>query len=599
MGLIRLLLLLFLWGNLFAEGNVTTVHKGKDGNASEIIQLSKTIHVKGTEIFDKSDIYDAVSADHPSIFQFWKEDKATIKGKLVPTIPQALRSFFDSEGYYDAEYEINESDSDINITIEEGEPVRIADINISSDFDISEIAVFKKGEVFKAKDFIAVKSNIVESLLKEGYCSYELDSKAYVDLEKHTVDLYFLLNKGGVCTFGNVTVKGLKTIDPEIVKSRVRAEKGSRFSTEAVQNTSAAIYDLHSFDSVLINVDRKFYNVVPVDITVQEMKDPYHVEVGAGYDTYVGARVHGKFVKHNFLGNAQQLSLKASWSQLEQLAILDFYKPVFANFYDFNVDLGSSLGYSNLEFDGFRETKVFMKAFLKHESDRLKLIAGMTFEVIDISELDDGTKLLPDYAYDTFLLAYPYIDITYDARDSKLNPKQGYYLSAYTEYGIPTDTDSSLYLKTELEARGIYTFSNLTMALVGKIGSVDIMDDSYRGIPESKKFFGGGAYSNRAYGYRELGVIVSPTEDLINGALSMANLSFEMDYPVWGDLYAAAFTDNTMLTDKSYDFSGEIITSAGIGVRYMTPVGPFKLDVGFNVHEPSQYGISFQIGQSF
>jgi translocation and assembly module TamA len=236
---------------------------------------------------------------------------------------------------------------------------------------------------------------------------------------------------------------------------------------------------------------------------------------------------------------------------------------------------------------------------LKHESDKLRLIGGFAFEVIDISELDDGSPLLPPYAYDTFLLAYPYLDLTYDNRDSKLNPKFGYYLSAYIEYGIPTDSDSSLYLKSELEARGIYTVSNLTMAVVGKIGAIDIADESYRGIPESKKFFAGGAYSNRAYGYRELGVIVSPTEDLINGALSMANLSLEFDYPVWGDLYAAAFTDNTMLTDESYDYSGDIITSAGVGIRYMTPVGPFKLDVGFNVSDPAQYGISFQIGQSF
>jgi translocation and assembly module TamA len=81
--------------------------------------------------------------------------------------------------------------------------------------------------------------------------------------------------------------------------------------------------------------------------------------------------------------------------------------------------------------------------------------------------------------------------------------------------------------------------------------------------------------------------------------MSMANLSLELDYPVWGDLSAAVFTDNTMLTEDSYDFSGEIITSAGVGVRYMTPVGPFKLDVGMNVEDPEQYGISFQIGQSF
>jgi translocation and assembly module TamA len=287
------------------------------------------------------------------------------------------------------------------------------------------------------------------------------------------------------------------------------------------------------------------------------------------------------------------------WSRHEQLGIVDFYKPLLFRACGYDADFGTSVGYSNLEFDGFREKKAFLNGFLKHESEKLQLTAGLTFERIEIEELDSGVPLLPPYAYDTFLLAYPYLDLTYDARDSKLNAKYGYYLSAYVEYGIPTDSDSSLYLKTELEARGIYTVSNLTMALVGKIGSIDIADDSCHGIPESKKFFGGGAYSNRAYGFRELGVIVSPTEDLVNGALSMANLSLEFDYPVWGALYAAAFTDNTMLTDESYDFSGEIITSAGVGVRYMTPVGPFKLDVGFNVHDPAQYGISFQIGQSF
>ena len=124
-------------------------------------------------------------------------------------------------------------------------------------------------------------------------------------------------------------------------------------------------------------------------------------------------------------------------------------------------------------------------------------------------------------------------------------------------------------------------------------------DETGNGLPESKYFFGGGSYSNRAYGYREIGLITSPTEDTIYGASSMANLSLEADYPVWGDLYGAVFNDNTMLTDMAYNFKGEIISSAGVGVRYMTPIGPLKLDVGFNVHDPSIYGISFQIGQSF
>jgi len=565
----------------------------------EIILPTHEIIVEGEEVFSKSDILDAVSAEHKSFFQFWKDDKATIKDKLIPTLEQALRAYFDSEGYYDAQFKVKVFKDTVKVTVTENEPVKVADINISSDYDIAELLTLEKGEVFKAKKFIASKGDIVSALLKDGYCSYELDTKAYVDLDKHSVDLRYLVKKGGVCTFGNVTIKGLKTIDPEIVKSRVRAKEGERFSTELVQNTSTAIYALQSFDSVLIGVDRKFYNVVPVDILVKEMEKPYHLEAGAGFDTYVGARVHGKIVKHNFMGNAQQLSLRAAWSQQEQLAIVDFYRPVLFSIADFDIDIGASGGYSSLDFEGFHEAKAFAKVYLKHESGRFKLITGMAYEAIEISRLEDNISILPDEAYNTFLLAYPYIDISYDGRDSKLNPKYGYYLGAYLETGIPTDDQSSLYLKAEIEARAIYTISDLTMAVVGKMGSISMKDDTYGGIPESKKFFGGGAYSNRAYGFRELGVITSPTTFEAYGAMSMANLSLEFDYPVWGDLYAAAFTDNTMLTEGSYDYTGEIITSAGVGVRYMTPVGPFKLDVGMNVEDTSQYGISFQIGQSF
>ncbi|MDQ7046641.1 MAG: BamA/TamA family outer membrane protein [Sulfurovum sp.] len=191
---------------------------------------------------------------------------------------------------------------------------------------------------------------------------------------------------------------------------------------------------------------------------------------------------------------------------------------------------------------------------------------------------------------------YPYVDFVYDARDSKLNPKYGYYISAYLETGF-SDEASSVYYKALLEGRFIHTVGNLTLAAVGKAGVVD--EEVSESLPESKYFFAGGAFSNRAYGFRELGVILSSTEDSIYGASTWANLTLEADYPIWGDLYGAVFTDNTMLTEDSYDFTGEIISSAGVGVRYMTPIGPFKLDVGMNVADTSQYGISFQIGQSF
>jgi len=571
-----------------------------EDNSTKVVLRVHKIHFTGEKVFSQSDLLDAVSAEHKSFYQFWKEDTATIKDKLLPTLRETLRQYFDAEGYYDAVFNIEQNRTDVTVKIVENQPILVNDINISSDYNISDFILFHKGEIFRTETFIQVKSSIVQEMLKKGYCSYDLNAKAYVDLEKHRVDMKFMLKKGGICTFGNITVYGTETIRDDIIKSRVRAKEGEVFNLELVKDTYDALYGLHAFDSVLVNVERKFYNVVPVDIQVSEMQKPYHFEIGAGYDSYVGARVHTKMIKHNFYGNAQQLQLDLSWSKEEQVAILNFFKPVVWSPYGFYLDLGVKGGYSNLGYDGYYEKKLFFRTYFSHVAERFDIKFGMALEAIEITQRDDGQPLLPEYAYNLFLLTYPYLDIIYDGRDSKLNPKEGYYFRGYAEWGIPSDSETSAYQKYLFEGRGIYTVSDLTMAMVGKVGVIEIGEESNnRGIPESKKFYAGGMYSNRAYGFREIGVITSPTTDLVNGAKTWLNLMVEADYPIWGELYGAVFSDNTMLTEESMDFHGDIISSAGVGMRYMTPVGPLKLDVGFNVDDPSIYGIQFQIGQSF
>ena len=565
------------------------------------VNLTKyPISFKGQKYFDKSVLEDALSVDNKSFYEVWKKDNPLIKEKLLPSLVETLKSFYTSEGFYDISIQMKVSNKRVKVMIEENEPVKVQSISIESDYNISSSIALKKGDIFRAKAFIGSKNKIIESLLKEGYCSYDLDTKAYVDLEKHSVDLKYVLSKGGICTFGKLTLTGLETVESDVVASRVSALEGKRFSTKLVQETSNNLYGLKAFDSVLINVDRKIYNVIPVDIHFKEIEKPYHLEAGAGYDTFLGPRVHAELTKYNFFGNAQKQQLKVSWSKREQLLILSYFKPTLFTLYGYTVDFAANIGYSNLEFDGFREEKGFARVYMQYQDTKLRLKAGMAIENININEsntVDTEALLTQAVNEGLFLLTYPYIDVVYDARDSKLNPKYGYYLAGYTEVGLSRDEDATVYMKTQLEARLIHTFSDLTLALVGKAAVLD--DESGKGLPESKYFFGGGAYSNRAYGFREIGVISSSTSDTIYGASSMINLSFEADYPVWGDLYGAVFTDNTMLTEEAYDFKGEIISSVGLGVRYMTPIGPFKLDVGFNVNKPSLYGISFQVGQSF
>ena len=163
--------------------------------AEEIELPTHEIYFSGQKHFDEADLQDALGVKMPSFFQFWKDDTPRIKDKLLPSLAPSLKSFYESEGFYDANFKIRETNTTVFVTINENEPVRVNDINISSDYNISSLITMTKGDIFRAETFISVKSKIIAQLLKDGYCSYDLDSKAYVDLELHTVDLQYKLLK--------------------------------------------------------------------------------------------------------------------------------------------------------------------------------------------------------------------------------------------------------------------------------------------------------------------------------------------------------------------------------------------------------------------
>jgi translocation and assembly module TamA len=598
----KILIVFLLLGSIsWADSNETEKRDYSLFSFADEVKLpSHRIHIKfiGKHGLDKSDLQNALGVDVKNKFQFWKKYDPTIKDKLIPTLSDSLRSYLDSEGYYDATFRIETTKTDVTITIDEDEPVRIHDINISSDYDLSKLVNFEKGEVFAASKFIRIKGQIIEEMMKQGYCSYDLDSKAYVDLDKKEVELKYNLKKGGICTFGKISIGGSGSVDDKVIISRVRAREGKRFSTERIQESYDALYALDAFDGVAVRYDRKFYNVVPIDINVTDISKPWSVLGGVGFDTNVGARVQADILRKNFMGNAKKLRIRLQYSKIEQLAEVSLFTPALFGYDNYYIDLFGKIGYSNLEYTGFMEKKSYLTGYFAYTNERLELNLGFALENIDISLLDDydEDKLTQAISTGSFLLAYPYFHFVYDGRDSKLNPKYGFYIAGDVEYGLPYSEDASAYIKYMLEGRAIYTFGEMTLAAVAKAGIVDELQNQ---LPESKLFFAGGAYSNRAYGYKRVGVIFTPTRYGIDGASTMANLSLEADYPVIGDIYGAVFTDNTMQTINSYDFTGAILTSAGIGVRYMTPIGPIKVDVAANIHEFKQYGIQFQIGQSF
>ena len=553
------------------------------------------IVVEGLKHLDPGEVYEVLGVKSAQWFEFWKEDRPRIPEELIPSIKDSLRGFLDSKGYYDATYSISRSADGVKIVIEERKPVVIAEINVSSDFPIRETITFEKGQPFETDTFTTIKSRIKTALLKEGYCSYDLDTKAYVDLDKRTVDLVYRLKKGDLCHFGNTTVVSKPDdLRDAVILSRMRYRPGDVFTTERVNESYAALNQLGIFGQTLINTEIKYFNEVRPQVSAKYKEHMHRYTISAGYDTEVGMRVRGTYDHFNLFGGGRKLGLVAQYSSDDIELTANFFQPALFRLGDRYIDFYMDGGYTQYSYDTYDEKRVYLETWLNHTDGMWTYDLGLTAERINIVLTGENEGIIPGY----YSLVYPYARITYDARDSKLNPRNGYYLSAYFEYGYSQGEDETdTYYKMLLEARYIKSFGELTLAGVGHFGVVD--DGGVASLPASKYFYAGGSFSNRAYGDRDIGITYGPTDDGALGGRTWLNATVEAQYPIWGDLYGGVFYDATMLSEEIYDFSFSWVQSVGVGVRYMTPVGPMKLDFAANIHDPSINRISIMIGQSF
>ena len=564
-----------------------------DNNSTKKESKEYTLNIIGTKALDKEDIAKALGVKDSGFFAFWEANNQ-IKEEFIKNIKPNLKGYLENKGYFDATFTIDKNDENITIDINEGEPIKVTKININSNFNIKKIVKFKTGDIFEADKFSDIKDKIITKLLENGYCQYKLKTKAYVDLQQHSAKLNYSLNKGDVCHFGKIKiVKHPKDIKKDVIYSRLKYRPGNRFDIRAIQNSYTSLNALNTFANLQIkyNLDesnKTVYTTVSVD--KREKLRRYMLAIGA--DSVVGARVKGSWEKRDFFGDAKKLTVNAQFSNQIQSVNAELFAPAFMPFGKNYLDFYISGGYEIEKVDAYRQKKTFLDSHFDYNYRRWNAKFGIGIENLQIELYENLSYVIGG----TFNLIYPYFQLTYDSRDSKIDPKNGIYLSWYSEYGLANRQGGVQYLKYLFEARAIKSFGNLTLSAVGKIGAIHEVTGR---LPASKLFYGGGLFSNRAYGKKDIGITLSDTDFRRLGGKSYLNLQLEANFPLYKKLYGALFLDNTIINAQEYKFTGKMINTIGFGLRYKTPIGPVKVDFGFNLHNRADHSISIMLGQSF
>ena len=559
-------------------------------NAKSLGDSLYTITFEGNSQVSSSELETFLGAKRPSfIKKLWIKDEAKIDSILLPTLDETLQQFYRHEGFYDANVTHRLGDyKSVTFIIQENRPIVIDKILVESNLDISDALTLNEKSRFRAEDFSQTKKNLVKLLLTEGYCSPNLDTKAYIDLEKYTATIKIKLDKQKICHFGEVSIENSSpTMSDDVVLSRLQFDEGDVFDINKIKESYESLYSLEAFDQVHLDYSLNLYNKKPIKIRYKEIQKNIHSRMGVGYATDLKFQAKYHWEYKNYRGNGKKIVFDTVVSEKQKMVDNSFFIPYVFSLYDYNMDFQNSIGYSQERNIHEYDEKIFYdRVYLSHKTSRWYNSIGFGIENRDIS--NDKT----------FFLIYPFMRFIYDRRNSKLNPTEGVYFSHEMEYGLPYSPESTTYLKYLEELRAIYTLNDITLSAVGRMGAIQVYNNA---MPESKKFFAGGAFSNRAYSYDRIGIVESQEKYSNEGGSTLANLSFEANFPIYKNVRGAVFTDNTMISANEgiWQFSNNVISSVGLGFRYMTPIGPFKIDMGFNVKNSSDNAVHFQVGQSF
>jgi len=253
-------------------------------------------------------------------------------------------------------------------------------------------------------------------------------------------------------------------------------------------------------------------------------------------------------------------------------------------------------------------------------SHRLFLTQALNWQAalpLDYRELSFGQRSPPaTIEIPNLFIVYPELVARYDLRDDPLDPKRGLLLNGSLQVALPALGGSVSDTRLRPEARFYVTKSKLTLAVRATTGL--LFPRNYgAGDPASPRFgidqqillfrgfFSGGPFSNRGYAYQGVGrhePLQLSTEDRLRcgpasddprclrpiGGLTLWEASVELRFPLsfLAPLGAVVFLDSSDVRPERVDYRFDTPHLApGVGLRYPTPVGPVRLDLGFRVLE--------------
>ncbi len=509
-----------------------------------------------------------------------KDDLAQWRETLV-RLRKSTREALESLGYYEADIKFNRLEKVIEIDVTLNQPIIIESVNLSyvgeAGNDIAFTALketfpLKVGTVLHHGRYENAKTMLQNMALERGYFDGQwLEHDVTVTQSTHTAKINLRYDSGvryklGDVSFSHVRPNQTLVIDESLLYKLVPFKENDAYEAEKIIKLNKTLLDSRYFNDVRVRAESSLAQdyVIPVNVLLA-MDEPNQVDVGAGYATDIGARISATWRRSLFNTHGHSIETSTELSQVRQSATVRYGIPwthpindtlqILAGFKRENID---SVAVTNNTVFGLERQKKRDSGWQITEALRWSRESYSQ----DNGETGRSDLLLPSYSISRVR-----------TKGSKTDPEKGDRQSYQVEFASSSLLSDADLVAVQMGWRWLNTYANRHQLLFrADVGT--ILSSDFDKVPLNIRFYAGGDQSVRGYDYKSL----SPRDATgqVTGASNLAAVSAEYDFKLTSKWRLATFIDAGNAFDATSD---GLKIGAGVGVRWISPVGPIRLDI--------------------
>ncbi|MEJ5040448.1 autotransporter assembly complex protein TamA [Pseudomonas sp. B21-036] len=502
-------------------------------------------------------------------------------------------------GYYQAQIDSQVKPSpkadkgpQLVLSIEPGEPVRLREVTVRVEGPASEMTAFRvpsskalrPGAVLNHGNYEDAKRLIQNQSSRYGFFSgHFLRQRLAVDPAAGVADIELVYDSGPRYQLGKVRFEGDAPFDESLLQRMVPFKQGTPYDSELIAELNNALQSSGYFEGVRVDAapTAAVAQSIPVEVQLQTRK-PRTMGLGLGFSTDVGPRGKANWTRHWVNPQGHSYGLETELSAPRQNVGLWYDIPLDPPLTD---KLRFAGGYQNEEIAG---TDSLSKLLTVGPEWHSKLPSGWQ-RVVSLKWQREEYRLGDDSGLSTLLM--PGVSYSYLRSDNRIDPHNGYRLqfdAQVAKEGLLSDTNL---LHGNVLLKGLTTVAQ-NHRFLGRVQFGGSATNGYKSVPPSLRFFAGGDQSVRGYDYQTL----SPKNadgDRIGGRYLVA-ASAEYQYSIAEKWRLATFVDQGN-SFNSLELPS-LKTGVGFGVRWVSPVGPLRLDLAKALDDDGGIRLHFSMG---